>query len=161
MDRDQGSILEDAQLIGKRMDFDQPAPGRVRDAVGVAADADHALARDAALQLQHRAERSQRQWPQMLSFFGEGFVDHAQRRGMNSRIGDGIQPMPELGIEIIEIAEGARQEEVLADVAERPARPCPWSWHDKAGTLWGESRNGERDRQALDCRRCPLSVPHR
>lgn len=120
MDCDQGSILEDAQLIGKRVDFHQPGPGRVRDAVGIAADADHALTRDTALQLQHRPERSQRQWPQMLSFFGEGLVDHAQGRSMHPRIGDGIQPMPELGIEIIEIAEGARQEEVLADVAERP-----------------------------------------
>ena len=39
---------------------------------------------------------------------------------MNARIGDRIQPMAELIVQIIEIAEGPAEEEVLADVAERP-----------------------------------------
>lgn len=39
---------------------------------------------------------------------------------MPSRICDGVQPMPELGVEIVEIEERSGEEEVLADVAERP-----------------------------------------
>lgn len=105
------------------MDFDQPAAGRIRDAVGIAADADHAFARNAALQLQHRAERSQGQWSQMRPFFGEGLVDYAQRRGMEPRIGDGIEPIAEL-VQVVEIAEGARQEDVLPDISEWPLDPA-------------------------------------
>jgi hypothetical protein len=39
---------------------------------------------------------------------------------MHARVGDLGEPAAELGIEIVEIAEAACQEEVLADVAERP-----------------------------------------
>src|ERR1700736_2307454 len=39
---------------------------------------------------------------------------------MHPRIGDRIQPMAELTIEVVKIAEGAAEEEVLADVSERP-----------------------------------------
>ncbi len=35
-------------------------------------------------------------------------------------VGDGFEPVGELGVQIVEIAEGAAEEEVLADVAERP-----------------------------------------
>lgn len=56
MDGDQRAVLEDADLVRERMDFDHPAAGRVGNTVGIAADADHAFAGDAALQLQNRAE---------------------------------------------------------------------------------------------------------
>ena len=39
---------------------------------------------------------------------------------MHARIGDRIEPMTELVVEVVEIAERAAEEEVLADVAERP-----------------------------------------
>ena len=38
---------------------------------------------------------------------------------MDTWIGDRIEPMAELGIEVVEIAERAGEEEVLANVAER------------------------------------------
>ena len=41
---------------------------------------------------------------------------------MHARIGDGVQPMTELVVQIVEVAERAAEEEVLADVAERPPR---------------------------------------
>jgi hypothetical protein len=41
---------------------------------------------------------------------------------VDAGIGDRVEPVPELKVEIIEIAEGAAEEEVLADVAERPLR---------------------------------------
>jgi hypothetical protein len=40
--------------------------------------------------------------------------------GMHPRSGDRIQPMAELTFEVVEIAEGAAEEEVLADLSERP-----------------------------------------
>ena len=39
---------------------------------------------------------------------------------MHPRIGDRVEPVAQLGVEIVEIAEAAGEEEVLADVAERP-----------------------------------------
>ena len=46
--------------------------------------------------------------------------DDAPGRGMHAHIGHLVEPLPQLLIEIIEIAEAAAQEEVLADVAIRP-----------------------------------------
>jgi hypothetical protein len=52
-----------------------------------------------------------------VRFFSEGLVDHAPRGGVHARIGNRVEPMAQLGIEIVEIAERAGEEEVLADVA--------------------------------------------
>ncbi len=77
MDGDQRAVLEDADLVRERMDFDHPAAGRVGNTVGIAADADHAFAGDAALQLQNRAESGERKRSQMRPFFGESLIDDA------------------------------------------------------------------------------------
>jgi hypothetical protein len=50
----QGTVLEDLYLVGQRMHLDGPLPGRIRDAVKVAADAHYALMRDTPFQLKHR-----------------------------------------------------------------------------------------------------------
>ena len=39
---------------------------------------------------------------------------------MHARIGDGIEPMTELLVQVVEVAERAAEEEVFADIAERP-----------------------------------------
>lgn len=77
VDGDQRAVLEDADLVRERMDFDHPAAGRVGNTVGIAADADHAFAGDAALQLQNRAESGERKRSQMRPFFGESLIDDA------------------------------------------------------------------------------------
>jgi hypothetical protein len=41
-------------------------------------------------------------------------------RGVHPRIGDRIQPMAQLTVEVVKIAEDPAEEEVLADVSERP-----------------------------------------
>ncbi len=120
MSGDQRAVIEDADLVGQRMHLDGSAPGRIRDAVKIAADADHALARDAALQTQHRPERYQRQWPQMQLLLGESFVDDPAGGRVHARVGHAVQPAAQLFVEIRQIAEAAGQEEVFADVAERP-----------------------------------------
>nr|CAI0341104.1 hypothetical protein SHINE37_60072 [Rhizobiaceae bacterium] len=61
-----------------------------------------------------------RQRSQVRSLVGKGLVDDEQGGGVLSRIGDAIQPVPELGVQVVEIAERAGEEEVLADITERP-----------------------------------------
>jgi hypothetical protein len=39
---------------------------------------------------------------------------------MDAGVGDGVEPGAQLSVEILEISEGAAEEEVLADVAEGP-----------------------------------------
>jgi hypothetical protein len=39
---------------------------------------------------------------------------------MDAGIGDGIEPIDELSIEVVEVAEAAAEKEVLADIAEWP-----------------------------------------
>ena len=56
----------------------------------------------------------------MRLLLGESLVDDALRGRVHARIGDGIEPMPQLAVQIIEIAERAGKEEVLADVAIGP-----------------------------------------
>ena len=43
----------------------------------------------------------------------EGLRDDPLRRAVQADIGDRVEPVIELGIEILEIAEGAAEEEVL------------------------------------------------
>lgn len=120
MSGDQKAILEDTDLFGQRMHLDGPAFGRVGNGIEVAADADHALTTDAPLQLQDRPERRQRQRPQRRLFLGEGLANDTPRGGMRSGVDDRVEPMAELPVQIVEIAEGSGKEEVLADVTKRP-----------------------------------------
>ena len=120
MDSDQPIRLEDADLVGQAVHLDDAFAGRVRHAVEIAADADHALVRDPPLKLEHGAERHQRQGLEHELLFGKGFVDDALGRRMHARVGHRPEPMGELSVQVVEIAEQAGEEEVLADVAERP-----------------------------------------
>jgi hypothetical protein len=51
---------------------------------------------------------------------GEGFVDDPMYRGMHARICDRFQRLAKLAIQSVEIAEGADEKEVRADISERP-----------------------------------------
>jgi hypothetical protein len=53
----------------------------------------------------------------MRLVLGEGLVDHALGGGVHAGIGHRIEPMLQLSIQIVKIAEAAREEEVLADIA--------------------------------------------
>jgi hypothetical protein len=54
----------------------------------------------------------------MRLLLGEMLTDDPAGGGMPARIGDGVQPRPELGVQIIEGAERAAEEEILTHVAE-------------------------------------------
>src|SRR3546814_6908211 len=66
---------------------------------------------------------------QMRLLLGERLVHDPPRGGVDPGIGDAVQPAPQLFVEVVQVAERAGQEEVLADVAERPLdlalRLCP------------------------------------
>ena len=60
-------------------------------------------------------------------FLGESLVDDPLCGGVHARIGDRIQPMAKLAVQIVEIAKGAAEKEVLADIAEgRSTLPLVW-----------------------------------
>jgi hypothetical protein len=83
-------------------------------------DAHHSFVGDPPFEIEDRPIRGERQRLQSWLFLGEGLVDDALRGRVHARIGDRVEPMPQLGVEIAEVAKGAAEEEVLADVAKRP-----------------------------------------
>ncbi len=115
-----------------RVCISRAAPRRIRHTVEVAADTDHAVARNPALEPQHRPERRQRQRAQIQPLLGERLIDDPARGRVQARVGDTVQPASELVIEVGQVAEAAREEKILADVAERSLDlslglgPCPF-----------------------------------
>ena len=101
------------------MHFHRPPPRAVRHAVEIAVDGNHAVAGNASLEPQHGLERPGCQWPKRRALLGEMLGDNPSGRGMGARIGDLIEPLAELRVEIIKVAKAPAKEEVLADVAER------------------------------------------
>jgi hypothetical protein len=120
MDSDEAVLLEDADLARGAVHLDRTAARAVGHAVEVAVNRDHAIAGDAAFEAQDRLERPARELLKLGALFGKMLGDDAPSRGMHTRIGDLVEPLPQLLVEIIEIAEAAAEKEVLADVAIRP-----------------------------------------
>ena len=119
MDGDEPILLEDADLTSGAVHLDRTAACRVGHAIEIAVDRDHAVAGDAPLHPQHRLERAGRQSLEAWVLFGEMLGDDTPRGGMDAHIGHRIEPVVELCIEVLEIAELAAEEEVLTHVAER------------------------------------------
>ena len=113
---------------------------------------DHALVRDAPLQLQHGPERQSGQRLQGRPLLGKGLGDDALRGGVHAHVRDRVEPVRELGVEVVEIAEGAREEEVLPDVAEGALDLTLRLGPDRAGRLSAGSRSGGRVRRGRGCR---------
>ena len=112
--------LENAHLVGGVMHLDNAATRAVRHAVEVAIDRDHAVTGDATLEAKDRLERTGRQLLEPGAFLREMLRDDALGRGVDPDIGHLVEPLLQLLIEILEIAEAAAEEEVLADVAIWP-----------------------------------------
>ena len=117
MTGDERAVLEDADRTGQYMDVQNPPTRRVRHAVQIAADADHAFVRYPTFEPEHRLVRRKRERPQGASFLGEGLVHDPAGCRMHARIGDRIEPLPQLDVEVFEVPERAGEEEVLADIA--------------------------------------------
>ena len=101
------------------MHLDHATARGVGHAVEIAIDGDHAVAGDAPLESQNGLERPSRERLEFVALLGEMLGDNALGRGMDARIGDLIEPLAELRVEIVEVSKAATEEEVLADVTER------------------------------------------
>jgi hypothetical protein len=59
----------------------------------------------------------------------ESLGDDSLSGAVDADVGDGIEPVDELSVEVLEVAEAAIEKEVLADIAERaldlPLGLCP------------------------------------
>ena len=120
MTGDERAVFEDADRVGQDVNVQNAAARGVRHAVQVAADADHTLVRHAPLEPEDCLVAGKRQGLERILFFGKRLVDHPPGRRMHARIGNRAEPMPQLTVQIFEVAEGAGEEEVLPDIAERP-----------------------------------------
>lgn len=117
---DQPAALEDADLRRMALHLERAATRPVGHRVEVAAHRDHALTADPALDRQHHVVGARRQRDQVRPLVGERLVHRPAGGRVDARVGDLRPPRPEAGVEVVEVAERAVEEEVLADVAERP-----------------------------------------
>ena len=146
------AVLEDLDVICEHMYVEDAAACRVGYAVEIAADAHHAFVRDAPFKLEDRAVWDEWQRLERWLLLRKGVVDDALCGRMHTRIGNRVEPVPHLGIEVVEIAERGAEEEVLPDVAERPldlTLGLGPIW--PAGTRLG-TRSAAPDRAAHGCR---------
>jgi hypothetical protein len=105
--------------------------GRVGHAVEIAADAHHALVRDAPFEPQHRPERRQRQ--RRRCDLSSAKASLTTRRWSHARADwRRVEPMTELVVEVVEVAEAASRGRSPRGYSGTAARPCPWSWPDRA-----------------------------
>jgi hypothetical protein len=109
--------VEDADQVGQLLDLDHTA-GAIGYAVIVASNGDEAVVADAALQLEDGIEAMFGQCLQLGLLGGERLGDDALCRTMGADVGNGVEPIGQLSIEVVEVAEAASEEEVLPDVAE-------------------------------------------
>ena len=105
MGGDERAVLEDAYLVGEYVNIKDTATCGVGDAIEIAADAHHALMGEPSFELQHRAIGSKWQWLERRLFFGEGLIDDPLRGGVHTMVGDRVEPVTELDIEVVKIAE--------------------------------------------------------
>ena len=108
--RDDLALFEDADLVGRAVHLDRAAPGRVGDAVEIAVDRHHAVLGDPALQPQHCLEWPGGQRFQPGPLLGEVLADDPARGGVSADVGDLVEPLAELRVEVGAVAEAAAEE---------------------------------------------------
>jgi hypothetical protein len=109
------AVLEDADLVRQDVHIEDAPPCGVRHAVEIAADAHHAFMRSSPLEAEHGSVGHAGQGLKRRSF-GEGLIDDPLGRCVHAGVGDRVEPMAELVVEILEIAKDAAEKEVLADI---------------------------------------------
>ena len=102
------------------LDLDDALPRGVRHAVEIAADRDHALVTDAALDGEHGAAGHCGVRDQRRLLLGEMLDDDAIGGGVDAGVGDTGAPGLDLRLQVVEVAKAPGQEEVLPDVADGP-----------------------------------------
>ena len=115
MGRDEAALIEDADRVRKLMHFDD-APRPIGHAVVIAADRDEPVMADAPFELEERVEGRRRQRLKLKPFGREGLRDDPLRGAVQPDVGDRVEPVLQLLVQVLKAPERARQEEVLADV---------------------------------------------
>jgi hypothetical protein len=116
---DQLTVLKNADLTGGAVHLDHAPSRRIRHTIQVSVERDHAVSGDASFKLQHGLKWPARRGLQVRLLLGKVFRDDTPRGGMRAPVGDVIQPLMKLRVEVIEIAEAATEKEVFAHIAER------------------------------------------
>ena len=75
---------------------------------------------DPPLKFEDGAVRGERQRQQCRLLLGKSLIDDAMGGRMPPAIGNRVEPVPELKVEIVQVFEGTCEEEVLTDIAEWP-----------------------------------------
>jgi hypothetical protein len=148
--RPESAGLKGADHIGKNMNVEDAAAGRIRHAVEIAADAHHAFVGDPPFEFENRPIRGERQSFRADFSSAKASFDDALRGRVHAGIGDRIEPMLQLGVEIIEITKGAADGKVLADVTERPFHFAFGLRPVRPASAWLEAIvRGEVDKRAI------------
>ena len=103
--------IKDTDQIGKLLDLDDSA-GAVRHTVIVAADCDEAIVADAPFQLEHGVEAMLGQRLQFGLLGRESLGNDPLSGAVDADVGDSIEPVDELSVEVLEVAEAAAEKEV-------------------------------------------------
>src|SRR4051812_35588799 len=119
MNGDDITVLENADLVGRAVHFNRAPACAVRHAVEIAVDGHHAVTGDAPLEPQDGLEGARGQRLQCRALVSEMFGYNPLGRSVDAHIGNLVEPLAELHVEVIEVAKAPAQEEVFADVAER------------------------------------------
>ena len=104
MGGDEPAILDDPDLGGGDLDLDGAPPRPVGNGVEVAADRDHALVGDAALEPQHGVERPGRERPEGGPLLGEVLDDDAPRGAVLAAVGELVEPLGVLRVQVVEVS---------------------------------------------------------
>ena len=98
------AAVEDADDVGKLMHLDDAA-GPIGNAVVVAANRDEPVMADAPFELEECVEGCCRQRLEVGLLGREGLRHDPLRRAVQADVGDRVEPVGELAIEVIEITE--------------------------------------------------------
>ena len=104
MSGDEVSAVEDTDPVWQLMHLDD-ASGAIRHTVVIAADRDETFMADASFELQQRIEGRVWQALQIELLGCEGLRHDPLRRGVQPHIGDCVEPVLELAVQILQIAE--------------------------------------------------------
>ena len=107
MDGDDLALIENADYIGQLLYLDDAAR-TVRDAVIIATDRHEPVVADTPLELEQCVKRPRRQRLQLGPLGGKRLGDDFLRGAVHPHIGDSREPIIELAVKIVEIAEAAR-----------------------------------------------------
>ena len=117
---DELSGVVDPQLLGESVHFHGRSGEAVRDRVLVALHAHHAVARQAPMKAKHRRVRLGRELLERLSLLGERFTDPPPGGAVHAPVRNRLAPLPEPGVQIVQIGELGAEEKILAHVPEHP-----------------------------------------